>query len=257
MFHGKKILILGVANEKSIAWAMAEGLHRNGAELILTYPNDAIKKRLFPLAEKLECQHVYKCDVKFDEDIVTLFKDLKNDVGTIDGMLHAIAFAQKEDLTNPVSQTSRAGFATALDISAYSLIALTREAINIMPNGGSILTLTYLGAQRAIKNYNIMGIAKAALEASVRYLAAELGEKNIRVNAISAGPMRTLASSAIPGFKKMLANFQTVSPLKRETTLEDLAGAALYFMGPWSSGVTGEISFVDCGYNAVGVMEEQ
>jgi enoyl-[acyl-carrier protein] reductase I len=253
VFKGKKILILGVANERSIAWGIAKALHEQGAELAFTYVNEAIEKRLRPLAEGLNCSMVLPCDVQNDQHLDQLFVELKERWGKIDGVVHSIAFAEKSDLDNPFSQTTRDGFKLALDVSAYSLIAVAGRAQHLMTDGGSIITLTYLGAQRAVKNYNVMGVAKAALESSVRYLASDLGEKNIRVNAISAGPIKTLAASGIPGFRDLLTKFAESAPLKRNVSTEDVAGTAMFLLSPWASGVTGEVTYVDCGFSTVGV----
>lgn len=254
MFKAKKFLVLGVANKKSIAWAISEALHREGAELCFTYVNEAIEKRVRPLAEELACPNVLPCDVQSDEELDNLFAELESRWGTLDGIVHSVAFAEREDLANRFSQTSRAGFQTALDVSAYSLIAVSGRAEKLMrENGGSILTLSYLGASRVVKNYNVMGVAKSALESSVRYLADDLGPSQIRVNAISAGPIKTLAASGIPKFKELLAEFAERAPLRRNVTLEDVANSALYLLGPLSSGVTGEVTYVDCGFNILGL----
>ena len=253
MFKGKKFLVLGVANERSIAWGIAKALSEQGAELAFTYVNEAIEKRVRPLAESINCSTVLPCDVQNDKHIDDLFVDLAERWGKIDGIVHSLAFAERHDLENRFSKTSRDGFKTALDVSAYSLIALAGRAQPLMKDGGSIITLTYLGSQRAIKNYNVMGVAKAALEASVRYLADDLGELNIRVNAISAGPIKTLAASGIPHFRDLLTKFAECAPLKRNVSVEDVAGTALYYLSPWSSGVTGEITYVDCGFSTVGI----
>lgn len=258
MFSGKKFLILGVANERSIAWGIAQALHKQGAELAFTYVNEAIEKRVRPLAEGLvssgmgNCA-VLPCDVQSDEAIDNLFVELKSRWGQLDGVIHSVAFAEREDLQRSFCETSREGFRLALDVSAYSLIAVARRARELMTEGGSIITLSYLGAERVVTNYNVMGVAKAALEASVRYLASDLGAKGIRVNAISAGPIKTLAASGIPHFKELLAAFAEKAPLKRNVSQEDVANTALYFLGPWSSGVTGEITYVDCGFNIMGI----
>jgi len=252
MFKDKKILVLGVANDRSIAWAICEALHAQGAGLALTYPNEAIEKRVRPLAASLNCETVLPCNVQSDEDLDRLFADLESRWGRLDGIVHSIAFAEKEDLQRPFSLTSRSGFHTALDISAFSLVAVAGRAQRLMTQGGAILTLSYLGAERVVANYNVMGVAKAALEASVRYLAADIGQKGIRVNAISSGPIKTLAASGIPGFRDMLQAFAEKAPLKRNVTLEDVANTGLYLLGTLSSGVTGEVLYVDCGYNIMG-----
>ncbi|MEZ4754493.1 MAG: enoyl-ACP reductase [Bdellovibrionota bacterium] len=253
MFSGKKILVLGVANNKSIAWAISEALHNQGAELAFTYVNEAIEKRVRPLAESINCPNVLPCDVASDEELDNLFAELESRWGTIDGIVHSVAYAEREDLSNPFHMTSREGFKTALDISAYSLVAVSGRAQKLMTNGGSIITLSYLGAERVVKNYNVMGVAKAALEASVRYLAEDLGGKNIRVNALSAGPIRTLAASGIPDFKKLLAQFAEKAPLRRNTSLEDVANVALFYLGDMGAGISGETTYVDCGFNIIGL----
>ncbi|MBN8547822.1 MAG: enoyl-ACP reductase [Deltaproteobacteria bacterium] len=253
MLSGKKILVCGVANERSIAWGIAEALHREGAELAFTYVNEAIEKRVRPLAESLNCKTVLPCDVQSDADLDNLFSELESRWGTLDGIVHSLAFAEREDLGRPFSKTSREGFRLALDVSAYSLIAMAGRAEALMKNGGSILTMTYLGSQRVVSNYNIMGVAKAALESSVRYLAADLGAKHIRVNAISAGPIKTLAASGIPHFRELLASFAERAPLKRNVSQEDVAQASLFYLSPMSNGISGEITYVDCGFNILGV----
>lgn len=254
LFSGKKILILGVANDKSIAWSISEALHREGAELAFTYVNEAIERRVRPLAESIgRGEYVLPCDVASDEQLDKLFEDVKSRWGKLDGVVHSVAYAERADLQNPFSKTSRAGFKLALDVSAYSLIAVAGRAQELMTDGGSILTMTYLGSQRAITNYNVMGVAKAALESSVRYLAADLGAKNIRVNAVSAGPIKTLAASGIPQFRELLTAFAEKAPLKRTVTLEDVAKSALFYMSDMSSGITGETTYVDCGFNIAGL----
>ena len=251
---GKKYLILGVANKKSIAWSMAEALKAAGAELAFTYVNEAIEKRLRPLAEEIGADLILPCDVQNDSEIDAAFAEIKEKWGKLDGVIHSVAFANREDMANRFSKTSRDGFALAMDVSAYSLIAVSNRAADLMTEGGTILTLSYLGAVRAIPNYNVMGVAKAALEASVRYLAADLGEQNIRVNAISAGPIKTLAASGIPGFKQLLNSFAEAAPLKRNTSLEDVAKTSLFYVSDLSQGVTGEVTYVDCGFSNVGVV---
>lgn len=253
MLKGKRYLVLGVANERSIAWGITQGLVQQGAEVALTYVNEAIEKRVRPLAESIGCKVVLPCDVQIDADIENLMVELKSRWGTLDGVVHSLAFAEREDLQRRFSETSREGFRLALDVSAYSLIAIANKAQPLMPNGGSIITLTYLGAERVVPNYNIMGVAKAALEASVKYLAADLGQQGIRVNALSAGPIKTLAASGIPHFKDMLSAFAEKAPLKRNVTTEDVANAALFYLGPWGAGISGEITYVDCGFNIMGM----
>ena len=254
-FQGKKILVLGVANEKSIAWEITKQLSEQGAELCLTYLNEALEKRVRPLAASINCENVLPCDVQNDQDLDSLFSELKQRWGTIDGIVHSVAFANKDDLAKPFSETSRDGFKLAMDVSAYSLIAVAGRAKELMKEkGGAIITLTYLGSLRAIPNYNVMGVAKAALESSVRYLGADLGQYNIRVNAISAGPIKTLAASGIPNFRELLNTFAESAPLKRNTTQEDVAKTALFLLSDYSSGVTSEITYVDCGFSTVGLV---
>lgn len=253
MFDGKTILIIGVANQKSIAWGIAEALHREGAQLAFTYMNEAIEKRVRPLAESMKGSLVLPCDVQSDQDIDNLFEEIGSRWGSLNGVVHSVAYAEREDLDGRFIETSREGFKTALDVSAYSLVAISKRAEKLLAaSNGSILTMSYLGAMRVIPNYKVMGIAKAALEASVRYLAADLGESNVRVNAISAGPLRTLAASGIPRFRELMAAFAERAPMKRNVTLEDVAGTALYFLSDLSSGVTGEVTYVDCGYSVTG-----
>jgi enoyl-[acyl-carrier protein] reductase I len=254
LLDGKKGVIFGVANDRSIAWAISEALHAAGAELAFTYAGEVLEKRVRPLAEGIGARIILPCDVTKDDDIKKVFDTLKSQWGGLDILIHAIAFANREDLSNPYVQTSRAGFQLALDVSAYSMVALTREAAALMEGrGGSIVTLTYLGAEKVIPNYNVMGIAKAALEASVRYLAYDLGPKNIRVNAISAGPVKTLAAAGISGFKDMLHYAAERAPLKRNIEAEEVGRTALYLVSDLSTAVTGEVIHVDAGYNIVGM----
>jgi enoyl-[acyl-carrier protein] reductase I len=251
---GKKAVIFGVANERSIAWAISEAFHAEGAELAFTYAGEILEKRVRPLAEGIGAKIILPCDVTKDDEIERVFATLKSEWGGLDILVHAIAFANREDLSNPYVQTSRAGFQLALDVSAYSLVALTRHAAPLMEGRkGSILTMTYLGSERVIPNYNVMGVAKAALEASVRYLAYDLGPKGIRVNAISAGPVKTLAAAGIAGFKDMLHYAAERAPLKRNIDAEEVGRTALYLASDLSSAVTGEVMHVDAGYNIVGM----
>ena len=251
---GKRALVCGVANERSIAWSIAQRLHIEGAELAFSYPNEAIEKRLRPLAESLGSSIVLPCDVTRDDQIDSLFTEVGRHWDAMDGLVHAVAFAQRDELKGRFVDTSRQGFALALDISAYSLVALAKRAEPLLSSGsGSVLTLTYFGAEKVLPHYNVMGVAKAALEASVRYLAADLGAAGIRVNALSAGPMKTLSASGITGFKTMLHHHAQRSPLQRNTTGEDVAGTALYLLSDLSQGVTGEVLHVDGGYNVLGM----
>jgi enoyl-[acyl-carrier protein] reductase I len=252
LLAGKRGIIFGVANELSIAWGIAQQLRSEGAELAFTYLNDALEKRVRPLAESLDSSLILPCDVAHDADIEAVFKEAGEKWGGIDFVVHAVAFANREDLKHSFSQTSRDGFRLAMDISAYSLVAMARYATPLMRDGGSIVTLSYLGASRVIPNYNVMGVAKAALEASVRYLAAELGEKKIRVNAISAGPIKTLAASGIANFREKIKLMDDRAPLRRCVTQEEVGKSALYLISDLASGVTGEVHFVDSGYNIQG-----
>ncbi len=252
--RGKKYLVLGVANERSIAWAITQDLAQSGAEIALTYVNEAIERRVRPLAQEIRCETVLPCDVQSDPALDTLFSELKSRWGTIDGIVHSVAYAEKDDLSARFINTSRRGFQIALDVSAYSLVAVCARAEELMKgSGGAILTLSYLGAQRVVPHYNVMGIAKAALESSVRYLANDLGPSNVRVNAISAGPIKTLAAAGIPQFRELLGNFATKAPLRRNVTLEDVAKAALFYLSEESSGISGEVTYVDCGFNVMGM----
>ena len=249
LMAGKRGVIFGVANDKSIAWGVAQQLHDQGAELAFTFLNEALEKRVRPLAESLGSTIILPCDVGSDDEIASVFKELERQWGTIDFVVHAVAFANRDDLKNPFSQTRREGFALAMDISAYSLVAMTRCAIPLMPAGGSIVTMSYLGSMLAVPGYNVMGVAKAALESSVRYLAAELGRLNIRVNAVSAGPIKTLAASGVGNFKEKLHIMEERSPLRRTVSQEEVGKASLYLLSDLSSGVTGEIHYVDGGFN--------
>ncbi len=249
LMDGKRGVIFGVANDKSIAWGVAQQLKEAGAELAFTYLNEQLEKRVRPLAESLDSKIILPCDVASDDEIQSVFDELKKAWGTIDFVVHAVAFANRDDLKNPFSQTSREGFALAMDISAYSLVAMTRSAIPIMNEGGSIITMTYLGSVMAVPGYNVMGVAKAALESSVRYLACELGEKNIRVNAVSAGPIKTLAASGVGNFKEKMRVMEQRSPLRRIVNQDEVGKASLYLLSDLASGVTGEIHYVDAGFN--------
>lgn len=254
ILEGKKGVIFGVANDRSIAWAIAEALHAEGTELAFTYAGEILEKRVRPLAEGIGAKIILPCDVTKDEEIDRVFAALRQEWGGLDILIHAIAYAAKEDLSNPYVQTSRQGFHLALDVSAYSLVSLARQAAGLMEGrGGAILTMTYIGAEKVIPNYNVMGVAKAALEASVRYLAYDLGPKGIRVNAISAGPIRTLAAAGIAGFKEMLHYSADRAPLKRNIETEEVARTALFLVSNMASAITGEVLHVDAGYNIVGM----
>ncbi len=254
LLDGKKGVIFGVANEKSIAWAIAKRLKEEGAELAFTYAGPVLESRVRPLAESLGVKIVQPCDVTNDDEIEAVFKTLKDEWGGLDMLVHSLAFAKKEELKSDFIETSREGFKAALDISAYSLVALSRAAAPLLEvKGGSIMAMTYYGSTKVIENYNVMGVAKAALEASVLYLADDLGKHGVRVNAISAGPIRTLAAMGIAGFRKILNLVEKKAPLRRNVTQDDVAGTALYLLSDLSRGVTGETIFVDNGYNIMGL----
>ncbi len=254
LLEGKRGVIFGVANDRSIAWAIAEALHSEGAELAFTYAGEILEKRVRPLAEGIGSKIILPCDVTKDEEVDKVFQTLRQEWGGLDILIHAIAYATKEDLSNPYLQTSRQGFHLALDVSAYSLVILARQAAALMEGrNGSILTMTYIGSEKVIPNYNVMGVAKAALEASVRYLANDLGPKGIRVNAISAGPIKTLAAAGIAGFKEMLHYSSERAPLKRNVDAEEVARTALYLVSGMASAVTGEVVHADAGYNVMGM----
>ncbi len=253
LLDGKTALIFGVANDHSIAWGIAQALHEAGAEVGFSSVESLIEKRVRPLATSIGSTFVEPCDVASDEQIRTVFERWGETHDSLDILVHALAFAKREDLEGAFVDTSREGFALALDISAYSLVALAREARPLLRRGSSIITLSYYGAEKVVANYNVMGVAKAALEASVRYLAADLGPDGIRVNAISAGPVRTLAAAGIAGFKGMYRGFAEVAPLRANITPEDVGRSALYLASDLSSAVTGETLYVDGGFNIVGV----
>ena len=253
IMRGKRGLIMGVANERSIAWGIAAAAAAQGAELAFTFQGDALRKRVEPLAASVNSDMVMECDVTDDASMDSVFAELEAKWGKIDFILHAIAFSDKEELKGKYVDTSRSNFDRTMDISVYSFTAIAARAAKLMTEGGSMLTLTYYGAERVMPHYNVMGVAKAALEASVRYLAVDLGGQNIRVNGLSAGPMKTLAASGIGDFRYILKWNEYNSPLKRNVTLEDVGGAGVYLMSDLSSGVSGETHHVDCGYHVVGM----
>jgi enoyl-[acyl-carrier protein] reductase I len=255
LLEGKKALIFGLANKHSIAWGIAQALHEHGAELGFSYAVPQLERRVMPLAEQLDVTFVKMCDVTKDEDIDAVYAKAAEHFGSLDTVVHAVAYARQEELTDRFINTSRDGFAIAMEISAYSLVALTRGALALMSDGGNILTLTYYGSEKAMPNYNVMGVAKAALEANVRYLAADLGPQGIRVNAISAGPIKTLAAAGIPGFRKMLRYVGERTPLRRNIDQGDVGRTAVWLCSDLSSGVTGEIVYVDAGYNILAMHE--
>jgi enoyl-[acyl-carrier protein] reductase I len=252
--QGKHGLIVGVANKRSISWAIAQAAAAAGARIALTYPSERLEENVRELATKLEQPVVLPCDVSSDQQIANLTATLDREFGGLDFLVHGAAFAPADALSNAFVETTRESFRIALDVSAYSLVALTRAVVPLLERrgGGSVLTLTYLGSQRVFTNYNVMGVAKAALEASVRYLASDLGGKNIRVNAISAGPIKTLAAAGISGFSNILQVYRDRAPLKRNVELGEVADAAVFLLSPASRAITGEVVMVDAGYHAVG-----
>jgi len=254
LMDGRRGLIMGVANDRSLAWGIAKAVAGHGAELAFTYQGDALLKRVRPLAEQVGAKLLLPCDVTDDASIDATFETLKNEWGGIDFVVHAIAFSDKRELDGFYLDTTRANFARTLDISCYSLTAVAQRAVPLMREGGSILTLTYLGAERVMPHYNVMGVAKAALEAGVRYLAADLGPRGIRVNAISAGPIKTLAASGIGDFRYILRWNELNSPLRRNVTIDEVGNAGLFLLSDLGSGVTGEVTHVDAGYHSVGMV---
>ncbi|MCR6095800.1 enoyl-ACP reductase FabI [Salipaludibacillus agaradhaerens] len=252
----KTYVIMGVANKRSIAWGIAQSLAKAGANLIFTYAGERLEKNVKDLAGSLEGgQHlVLPCDVTNDEEIAATFEQIKKEVGKIDGLAHCIAFANREELEGEYLNTTREGFLLSQNISAYSLTAVTKAARPLMTEGGSIVTLTYLGGERVVKNYNVMGVAKASLDASVKYLANDLGKEQIRVNAISAGPIRTLSAKGVGGFNDVLKEMEDHAPLKRTVTQEEVGDTALFLMSDLSKGITGELLHVDGGYHVTGLM---
>ena len=253
LMKGKKGLVMGVANERSIAWGIADILHQHGADLAFTYQGETLEKRVRPLAEGVGANLILPCDVEDEASMDAVFKAIEKEWGRLDFFVHAIAYSDKDELKGQYLGTTRANFARTLDISCYSFTALAQRAAPLMSDGGSLITLTFSGAERVVPNYNVMGVAKAALEASVKYLAVDLGPSNIRVNAISAGPMRTLAGSAIAGARHIYRWSEDNAPLQRSVRMDDVGGAALYLLSGLSNSVTGEIHNVDCGYNVVGI----
>jgi enoyl-[acyl-carrier protein] reductase I len=255
LLEGKTGIVFGVANKRSIAWGIAQALAREGMRLAFTYQGERLKESVGELTATIPGSLLLQCDVTNDADVEAVYAAVDREFGRLDGLLHSVAFAPKEDLEREFVLTSRDGFKTAHDISAYSLVALTRGALPLFEKsgGGSVLALSYYGAQKAVEGYNVMGVAKASLEASVRYLASNLGPKNIRVNAISAGPVNTLAARGIKGFTGMLHHHAERAPLRRNVELEELGNCGLFLLSSMSSAITGEVMFVDCGYNIVGL----
>lgn len=252
MLSGKQGIVFGVANKNSLAWHIARTARQHGAEVALSVANERFRQKAEPLAAQLDARALIVCDVADDDSIARGFDQLRAVMPRLDFLVHAIAYAERADLEGRFVETSRRGYGLAQDISSYSLTALSRAAEPLMTAGGSILTLSYLGAVRAVPSYNVMGVAKAALEASVRYLAADLGPEGIRVNALSAGPVKTLSSAAVKGLKDMIDHQQKVTPLRRNVTGADVGGAAAFLLSDLAAGVTGEVLYVDCGYHALG-----
>ena len=250
---GKTGVIMGIANDRSIAWGIASALSKQGANLIFSYPNESIKKRVEPLAEKFNSKDFFLCDVSNENDIKSFFDTVSSKFDSIDFLVHSIAFSDKDELKGEYVETSKENFLKTMDISCYSFTSVCKYASKIMTDGGNILTLSYYGAEKVMPHYNVMGIAKSALETSVKYIATDLGKKNIRVNAISAGPIKTLASSGISDFKYILKWNEYNAPLKRTITIEEVGLNAIYLLSDLSAGVTGEIVHVDCGYHVVGM----
>ena len=253
LMAGKKGLIMGVANDRSIAWAIAKAVHAQGGQLAFTYQGEALQKRVTPLAQSIGSDVIVPCDVTDEASVEATFQAVRAKWGTLDFVVHAIAYSDKDELKGGYVDTTAENFTRTMMISCYSFTAIARRAMDLMPNGGSLLTLTYAGSERVMPHYNVMGVAKAALEASVRYLAEDLGRQKIRVNALSAGPMKTLAASGIGDFRYILKWNEYNSPLRRNVSAEDVGGAGLYLLSDLSSGVTGETHHVDGGYNIVGM----
>lgn len=254
LLRGKRVLIFGVLNDKSIAWAIARAFHEQGAELAITYAGKSQEKRVRPLAESLNLKTLIPCNVKSDFEIKAVFSEIAALWDGLDIIIHSVAFAEKEELEGTIINTSREGFATAMDVSVYSFLGIMKEAMPMMRGrNAAALTLSYYGAAKVFPNYNVMGVAKAALEASVRYLAEALGPEGIRVNAISSGPIRTMASFGVNGFSQILGHVEAKAPLRRNVTQEDVARSAVYLCSDMAGGVSGEIHYVDAGYNVIGM----
>lgn len=255
LLQGKNALVFGLANERSIAWGIIKAFHEHGARMGISYAGEVLERRVRPLAEQIGCTFVEECDVQHDDQIQHVAEKAAQTFGEIDILVHAIGFANRDELTGPYYNTSRAGFHLAMDISVYSFTALAKAFQPILRPGGALLTLTYYGSEKVSPHYNVMGVAKAALEASVRYLAYDLGKQNVRVNAVSAGPIRTLAAAGVSGFKTMYRRFAEVAPLHQNVTIEDVGGAAVFLCSDLSAKTTGEVIYVDSGYNILGIPE--
>ncbi len=253
LLEGKNALIFGLANERSIAWGITQAMHREGAKIGISYAGEALERRVKPLAEKINCSWVEECDVTRDEQIGATAEKARKDFGQIDILVHSIAFAGRDELSGPYYNTSREGFKNAMDISVFSFVALAKAFKPILKPGASLICMTYYGSVKVAPHYNVMGVAKAALESSTRYLAYDLGPEKIRVNAISAGPIRTLAAAGVGGFRDMYKHFADVSPLRENVTIEDVGNAAVFLASDLSARITGEVLYVDSGFNAIGV----
>jgi enoyl-[acyl-carrier protein] reductase I len=250
--EGRNVVVFGVANKRSIAWAIAQQLQQAGANLAITYQNERLRAEAEEMIQTLPSSEAFPCDVSNDDEIAQLFDALKSRYGKLHAVVHSVAYAPAEELKNPFHLTTREGFRIAHDVSVYSLIAVTRAAMPLMTEGGSVVTMSYFGAEKVVPNYNVMGVAKAALECTVRYLAWDLGPQNIRVNAISAGPIKTLAARGISGLSEMLKSHADRSPLKRNVDVEEVAATATFLCSNGGTGITGETIYVDCGYNIMG-----
>jgi enoyl-[acyl-carrier protein] reductase I len=253
LLEGKTALIFGLANERSIAWGITQAMHREGAKIGISYAGEMLERRVKPLAEQINCKWVEECDVTKDEHITAIAEKAKKDFGQVDIVVHSIAFAGRDELTGPYYNTSREGFKNAMDISVFSFVALAKAFRPVLRPGGSLLCMTYYGSVKVAPHYNVMGVAKAALESSTRYLAYDLGPEKIRVNAISAGPIRTLAAAGVGGFRDMYKHFAEISPMRENITIEDVGNAAVFLASDLSARITGEVLYVDSGFNAVGV----
>lgn len=255
LLEGKTALIFGLANERSIAWGITQAMHREGAKIGISYAGEALERRVRPLAEQVGCTFLEECDVTQDEHISAIARKSAETFGKIDVLVHSIAFAGRDELSGPFYNTTREGFKTAMDVSVYSFVALARAYEPILNEGASLMCMTYYGSEKVAPHYNVMGVAKAALEASVRYLAYDFGRQQVRVNAISAGPIRTLAAAGVAGFKTMYRHFAELAPLHENVTIEDVGGAAVFLCSDLAAKVTGHVLFVDAGYNIMGVPE--
>ncbi len=253
LLDGKTALVFGLANERSIAWGITQAMHREGAQIGISYAGEALERRVKPLAEQIGCKWVEECDVTKDDDIAAIAQKAGNDFGRIDVLVHSIAFAGRDELNGPYYNTTREGFRNAMDISVFSFVALAKAFRIVLNPGASMICMTYYGSVKVAPHYNVMGVAKAALESSTRYLAYDLGPEKIRVNAISAGPIRTLAAAGVAGFRDMYKQFADVSPMRENITIDDVGNAAVFLASDLSKRITGEVLYVDSGFNAVGV----